>query len=158
MTRRDLSGENNPMYKHGLKGTRLYNIWHSMKQRCHYSLSKDYQRYGGRGITICDEWENDFMSFYNWAMRNGYNSNLTLDRIDVNGNYEPSNCRWVSIKDQNNNRRSCKKITYNGETHNLTQWALILGINKNTLIARLNKGWPIKRAFSESVHKEFSSR
>ena len=119
LARRDFSGKNNPMYKHGLKGTRLYNIWHSMKQRCNYRLSKDYQRYGGRGITICDEWENDFMSFYNWAMRNGYNSNLTLDRIDVNGNYDPSNCRWVSIKEQNNNRRSCKQITYNGETHNL---------------------------------------
>lgn len=156
--RRGISGKNNPAYKHGMKGTRLYNIWHSMKQRCYRKNNKDYERYGGRGIRICSEWLNDFKAFYNWSILNGYADDLTIDRIDTNGNYEPDNCRWVSVKVQNNNRRSCKLIEYNGEVHNLSQWSLLLGINEITLGARLNKGWSVERAFTEPVHKEFASR
>lgn len=155
---KDMSGRNNPMYKHGMRGTRLYNIWCSMKQRCCNKKDKDYKRYGGRGIRVCDEWITDFKAFYEWSMANGYADNLTIDRIDVNGNYAPNNCRWVSVKVQNNNRRSCKLIEYNGEIHNLAQWSALLGINEITLGSRLNKGWSIERAFAEPVHKEFSSR
>ena len=94
---------------HRLSDTRLYNIWGAMKQRCYYSKHKDYHNYGGRGITVCDEWKNDFMSFYKWAMLNGYNDELSIDRIDVNGNYEPNNCRWATAREQRLNQRPKKR-------------------------------------------------
>lgn len=93
---------------HGGKKTRLYRIWNGMKQRCLNPNSKDYENYGGRGIRICEEWDRDFYEFQNWAIHNCYSSELSIDRIDNNGNYEPSNCRWATKSQQNSNRRKYK--------------------------------------------------
>lgn len=98
--------------KHSLSETRLYKIYLGMKQRCYNTKNHAYKHYGGRGITICAEWldkDNSFINFYNWAMSNGYRSDLSIDRIDVNGNYEPCNCRWATAKEQQNNRRNNRK-------------------------------------------------
>lgn len=137
-------------YKHGLRKTRLYNTWANMKKRCYNKNDKRYKNYGGRGIIMCDEWQNDFMSFYNWAINNGYKENLTIDRIDVNGNYEPNNCRWATIKIQANNTTTNHYITYNNETHTIAEWADILNINYAKLHARITKSkWNIERAFMQ---------
>lgn len=139
--------------KHGQKGTRLYSVWVSMKQRCTNKNHKSYKIYGGRGITFCKEWQN-FEPFYKWAIENGYDGNAkfrqcTLDRIDVNGNYEPNNCRWVSQKVQSENTRTANKITYKGETHCLSEWARILKIGRKSLEYKLNKGLPIEEIIKE---------
>lgn len=131
-------------FKHGKRNTRLYNIFSKMKTRCYKPYDKHYKDYGGRGINICDEWLNDFMTFYNWAIINGYKDNLTIDRIDVNGNYEPSNCRWVTMKEQNNNTRKNASYTYNGKTQTLKQWAEEYNLNYAKLKNRRRLGWNIK--------------
>jgi hypothetical protein len=133
---------------HGMADTRIYNIWQGMKQRCSLPSLSCYKYYGGRGITFCDEWQK-FEPFYEWAMANGYADNLTLDRIDVNGNYEPQNCRWITLKEQQRNRRTTHFITFNGETKTLKEWAEQLGINHTTLLERLNyPNWSVEEALT----------
>lgn len=135
--------------KHGLTNTKIYGVWCGIKCRCLNEKSHEYQYYGGRGITICQEWQNDFQAFYDWAMANGYQEGLTIDRKDVNGNYEPSNCCWVTMEFQNNNRRNCVKITYNGETKSLSEFAKQKGIKYTTLWRRLNVlHWSVEKALS----------
>lgn len=131
-------------YKHGLRKTRLYRIWVNMKTRCCNTNDNHFKDYGARGIKICDEWLNDFMNFYNWSMENGYKDNLTIDRIDVNGNYEPSNCRWATILEQNRNRRVVKVITFNGKSQTISQWSSELKLGKETIRERIKKGWTIE--------------
>lgn len=134
---------------HGLAKHPLYKIYKGIKERTTKEYNKSYKYYGDRGIKLCDEWENDFKSFYNWAMENGYKKGLTIDRIDVNGNYAPNNCRFVSQKVQQNNRRNNHEITYNSETHTIAQWADILGMKYSTLYERLKCGnWNMERALS----------
>lgn len=136
---------------------RLHRILGNMKDRCNNKKSKDYKNYGDRNIKVCNEWldrKNGFMNFYNWAMQNGYKEDLTIDRIDNNGNYEPSNCRWVDIKVQANNKRNNKLITYNGKTQTLSQWAKELKIKYATLNNRINTNkWSIERAFTQPLRK-----
>lgn len=142
---------------HGFKYTRLYCIWQGIKKRCLNKNTSNYYIYGGRGIKICDEWKNDFKSFHDWAYANGYDESAkrgdcTIERIDVNGNYEPSNCRWATMKEQCRNTRSNKLITYNNETRCLMDWSYIFNINYKTLLYRFKKGWTIEKAF---MNKDF---
>lgn len=140
----------NPNYKKD----RIYRIYNKIKNRCYNSNSESYKYYGGRGIVICDEWLNDFQVFYDWAISSGYDEKLTIDRIDVNGNYEPSNCRWATRKEQNYNKRNNRKITYNEKTQTLTEWAKELNINAHTLSNRINRAkMNPEEAFTKSVHK-----
>ena len=132
---------------------RLMIIRHSMYCRCYYPTTNGYHNYGGRGITMCDEWINNPQSFYDWAINNGYKKDLTLDRIDVNGNYEPSNCRWATKEEQDNNRRTNRKITYKGETKTLSQWCRQYNINITTFSDRLKSGMSIEEAFEKPVIK-----
>lgn len=129
---------------HGKSNTKIYAVWCSMKARCYNNTDKYYKSYGDRGIVVCDEWLNDFMNFYNWSMDNGYNHNLSIDRIDVNGNYEPSNCRWVTNKEQQNNKRNNLYITYNGKTQTAEQWSDTLGVKSGTIRMRHHRGWSDK--------------
>lgn len=118
-----------------------------MNARCSKIDHPYYNRYGGRGISVCEEWKNDFISFQNWAIATGYTENLTIDRIDFNGNYNPTNCRWATQKEQQNNKSNNKFITYNGKTQTIAEWADEFGINKSTLHARLKyQNWSIEKA------------
>lgn len=131
------------IFTHGLTNTRLYRTYNSMKQRCYKEYDKAYKNYGGRGITICDEWldkENGFLNFYNWAINNGYEDSLTIDRKNNDGNYEPNNCRWVNDKTQSNNRRSNNLITIDGITKNITQWAEEYDLCYSTIKSRIVRG------------------
>lgn len=147
--------KHNHLYKHGLSTTRIHKIWDNMIQRCRDKNCTAYKNYGGRGIKVCDEWLKDFMNFYNWAMKNGYQDDLTIDRIDVNGNYEPSNCRWLLKSEQSKNRRNVIYITYNGETNTLEYFAKKFNINKATLYTRLKRGWNIDRMLNEPTHLNY---
>lgn len=118
---------------HGLSKTPLYRVWRSMKDRCYRSKCKGYVNYGGRGIVMCDEWKNDFEIFHNWALKNGYRKGLTIERINNNGNYEPSNCCWIPKSKQSSNRRNCHYITYHGETKTLSEWSRELHVDRETV-------------------------
>ena len=127
---------------HGLSRSKIYRIYHTMKNRCYKKSSKPYNDYGGRGIIICNEWLSDFESFRNWAISNSYEEGLTLERIDVNGNYEPSNCKWITQSEQCNNKRTTLYATIKGETKTLKEWSLLSGIKYNTLHTRKRVyGW-----------------
>lgn len=129
--------QHNGRKTHGMSYTSLHKRWRSIKDRCGNPLCKRYADYGGRGITICDEWEKDFTAFMEWALSHGYEESLTIDRIDVNGNYEPGNCRWIPLKEQNSNKRNNHFITFNGETHTLSEWSEIRGIPLRTIYYRI---------------------
>lgn len=139
--------------KHGLSNTRLHRIWHSMYCRCYYSSTNQYKNYGGRGIKVCEEWKHmqGFINFYNWAMNNGYKENLTLDRINNDGNYEPSNCRWATKKEQSNHRTNNVYYTFNGETKTSKQWCEIYNVSQTTLLDRLKRGWSLEEALTIST-------
>ena len=131
--------------KHGYaQKERLYTIWIGMRQRCNNCHCRDYAVYGLRGIAICKSW-NNYLIFREWALANGYNDKLTIDRINGNGNYEPTNCRWVGFMEQNNNLRSNKFIEYNGKIHTLAEWARILHIPYKLINQRFHRKWSFNR-------------
>jgi len=132
----------------------LYGRWNAMKQRCFNSDNPKYPRYGGRGITIVDEWL-DFHVFEKWAKENGYREDLTLDRIDTNGNYEPENCRWVDQSVQQNNRNNNRIVEYKGQEYTLAELADLKGINRATLAQRLDNGMTVERALNTRINFDY---
>lgn len=136
---------------HGICGQRLYNIWGLMVQRCYNSKTPNYHCYGGKGVGMCDEWRYDFKSFYNWAIAHGYKDNLTIDRTDNSKGYSPDNCRWITMKEQANNRSTNRWIEFNGERHTLSEWSDILCINADTLASRIRRGWSIEKTLTERI-------
>lgn len=139
------------MRKHGLCGTKLYNVWLTMKQRCYNPSDKHYKWYGAKGVKVCEEWLNDPAEFVSWCENNGYREGLTIDRINSEGDYSPDNCRFITMSAQQRNRSSNKRIEYNGETMSVQEWAEKLHIKPSTLRARFNKGWSIERALTAPI-------
>lgn len=144
--------------KEGFSKTKLHRIYTGMKTRCCNSNSKDYPRYGGRGISICQEWLDDSLKFRDWALSNGYKDDLTIDRIDVNKGYSPDNCRWVSAKKQANNRRNCLFITFEGKTMSASEWCELKGWDRHVIPARLKKGWSLEKAMTTPLRTRGGSK
>ena len=139
-----LTGIKNRKYKnlsYSKDQSKIYGSWNKMIQRC---KNKNDIHYGGRGITVCQEWLN-FENFYYWSIDNGYKIGLTIDRINNNGNYEPNNCRWTTRKEQNRNKSDNIKLTYNNKTFCLMDWSKLTGLNYSCLRKRYQKGWDIEK-------------
>jgi len=126
--------------KHGSSGDRLYHIWKNMKARCYNKNHTSFDRYGGRGIVICEDWLADYMNFKEWSLANGYTDHLSIDRENYDGNYTPTNCRWVDQKTQMNNTSRNRNIEYLGRTQSLMEWCRELDYNYNTTYAMLSRG------------------
>jgi hypothetical protein len=145
--KKELAGTKN--ITHGMKGTRLYNIWQTIIQRTTNENNHEYGDYGGRGIGICEEWRNDFEEFMQWSYENGYADNLTIDRKNNNKGYQPDNCRWVTNKENCRNKRNNHCLTYNGQTKTITEWAEITGLSKEVIRYRIVKmGWSAEKALT----------
>lgn len=138
---------------HNKSKTRLYRIWADMKQRCINPKQKVYKNYGGRGIKICDDWKSDFMTFYNWAMNNGYSDKLSIDRLDVNGNYEPNNCRWVNQKVQLRNTRRTIIIKIGNQEKCLKDWCAVYNKPYSTVCGRIKSGYSKTNALTKDRYK-----
>ena len=124
---------------HRMTHTRIYGIWAGIKNRCYNKNKREYQKYGGRGILMYEEWKKDFMKFYEWSITNGYQDNLTIDRIDNDKGYFPDNCRWADRKTQTLNRSVTKFVEVDGQKYTIPQLSEMYGINKYCLYARARK-------------------
>ena len=135
--------------RHPKEWKRIFSIWRHMKSRCYDENVREYKWYGKKGVTMCDEWLNSFETFFNWSISNGYKENLTIDRIDCNGNYCPENCRWTTKYVQDRNKTSNTWITYNNETMVMSDWAKRYNINSATLYSRIfERNWSIEDALN----------
>jgi len=144
---------------HNETNTHLFSVWTGMKKRCYYENGKDFEHYGERGIIICNQWLNSYIVFRDWSIDNGYDENLTIDRIDVNGDYEPSNCRWTTTKVQNNNKTNNLYIMIDGKTKTLSEWCSELNLIRGTIYQRIHKyKWDVSKALGVNnavlVYKE----
>lgn len=139
---------------HGMKWTRLYRVWESMKTRCNNPRSQRYVDYGGRGITVCPEWAESFEAFRDWALANGYQDDLTIDRIDNDGPYSPDNCRWTTMEVQGRNKRNNYFLTHDGKTLTISDWGKETGIERRTIAKRKQLGWSDAKALTEPVRKQ----
>ncbi len=145
-------------FKHGSSGgrhgqsTRLYRIWRGMLSRCYTKSATEYDRYGGRGISVCDDWRYDYCSFMDWAMSNGYSDDLTIDRINNDSDYSPDNCRWVPFEKQLLNKSNNRLLSFNGQIKTITEWANEYNIDRRLLGSRIDRyGWPIDKALTTPV-------
>lgn len=154
----DRRGSLNPNYKDGRKGTRLYRIWRNIKTRCLNTNNPSYKRYGGRGITVCNEWQNNFQAFKEWALSHGYAENLTIDRINNDGNYEPDNCRWITMKKQSMNTSRSHFVQIGDEIKTLIEWCDVYKIKYPTVCDRLHRGWDEVKALTSPVQTKFRKK
>lgn len=145
--------------KHGMSHSSIEYIRSGMVSRCSNPKHRAYHNYGGRGISVCTDWKENPQSFYEWAEKNGYEKGLTLERIDNDGNYEPSNCKWATRKEQSRNKRTNHKIEFNGETLLMTEWDDKLGLRKGTISDRVTKlKWSETKALSTPKGTRWSHR
>lgn len=135
-------------HTHNMSNTKFYRLWNGMKNRCYLKSDKDYKNYGSRGISVCEEWRKDILSFYNWAIDNGYKNGLSIDRIDNNGSYEPNNCRWITNAEQSHNKRNNVNIKIDGITKCLSEWCRIFNVSRSTATNRLHNGYDINKVFN----------
>ena len=136
---------------HLMTDTKIYHSWRAMIQRCYYKKHKYYEKYGGRGIKICNDWKESFQKFYEWATKNGYREGLSIDRTANNGNYRPENCRWSDRYTQNRNRKSNIFLEYKGEKLCIQDWSKKIGIEASTLRHRYKIGWRTERILTQKV-------
>lgn len=145
-------------YKHGMKGTRLYQVWKDMKRRCYNTRCDDYENYHNRGISICEEWLNDNTTFFKWAVNNGYKEGLSIDRIDNNKGYSPSNCRWTTVTAQNNNRQNSIRLLYHNNWLSIREIADMEDISYKTAykryVIRKKTRLPRKRLYDKGGYNE----
>jgi hypothetical protein len=146
---REMASLTKTVHKDSIKGQRkrLYTIWVNIKQRCFNPKATSYPRYGEKGITMCEEWKNDYRNFKIWALSNGYEDDLTIDRINNKGNYEPLNCRWVTCKEQSRNTLRNKLFEHNGKKLCLSEWCELLNLNYATILHRIRHG----KTFQEAI-------
>ena len=137
--------------KHGDCYERLYHIWNGMIGRCTHKSYPSYKHYGKNGVSVCDQWK-EYESFKKWALENGYDDNLLIDRIDNGKGYSPDNCRFVTAKQQQNNKTNNHVLTFKGQRKTVCEWAEILNVNPQALFSRLKRGWTIERTLSEPIH------
>ena len=138
---------------HGESNTNLYRRWRTIIDRCNGGDENHDKNYKNRGIVVCDEWRKSFEKFRDWSIANGYREDLTIDRIDFNGNYEPSNCRWITEREQHYNTRKTRRFEYKGKMMNLMELEKVAGIPVETIRDRVRHGWSVERAATENVHR-----
>ena len=138
--------------KHGDFGTKLYGIWAGMKRRCQNPHTKYFSYYGGRGIKVCEEWQ-DYIPFKEWAMQNGYHEGLSIERKNVNGDYCPENCEWITLSEQNKNKRTTIHLEYQGKSYTIKEVAEITGLKERTIMGRVERGWDAEKIFTTKILK-----